>query len=470
MKFLISMKKLRDARKRIPFFSGLDLATVEDNGKIVGVSGREGMGFRLEGVDYLLCDEAKIHGVLSALVKFLNYLPEGIILTFSRQSRNGDPELLKAYDAFIPKGDKVTERIVEKKLEGLSRQRLLKRGLFLFVVYLPQERKRKLIEKVKMLRKTGPEVSRFLADTEDLIRQVFEGLGIKVSRLAKTEILKAYYEKLNPSLSQINSFEEILGGESTWPRFETLRSKLLLHPPRVDEDFIYLDGYYHSIVNMRLLPEEARIGMIKYFEESLPDESELVLTIRKPDQEKETSRMRIKANLSKANAFFRMMEDSFAQERARQFEAFMDEMAERGEHLFEISLSVLVKAKSQEELHREKESVLKAFPKLGGALGVSNHFEHDLLFLSHLPIQGDENPLRFPVLTEALTRISPVCEEWKGTRKPGILLKTYRDEGLKLDLFDPELPAKHALMIGSTGSGKSFTTNYLLLKTQRIMW
>ncbi len=462
MNFLLSMKKARDARKRIPFFSGIDLAAVEESGKIIGVSGKEAIGFRLEGIDYLLSDESRIQGFFNELGKFLNYLPEGIVLSFLRQSRIGNTELLRAYDSSIPKEDLLTNRIVEMKIKGLSKQRLLERRLFLFAIYLPQEKKKKLFSIARNYAQTNKEHSRFLANTEDLIRQVFGGLGLKVSRLTKEQILNEYYQKLNPSLSQINSYHEILNSETTWPRFETLRSKVLIHPPHVYEDSLYLDGYYHSIVNLRLLPEEAMTGMMKYFEEFLPDESEFMLTIQKPDQEKEASRMRIKANLSKANAFFRIMEDSFAQERARQFEAFMNEMAEKGESIFEISLSILVRAKSYEELYQKRETVLKAFPKLGGAVGVSDHFEHDLLFLSHLPMQGDENPLRFPVLTEALTRILPICEEWKGTDKPGILLKTYRDEGLKLDLFDPELPAKHALMIGSTGSGKSFTTNYLL--------
>ena len=43
-----------------------------------------------------------------------------------------------------------------------------------------------------------------------------------------------------------------------------------------------------------------------------------------------------------------------------------------------------------------------------------------------------------------------------------MLVETPLGELVGLDPFDGELPAKHGLVLGTTGSGKSFTTNYLL--------
>jgi conjugal transfer ATP-binding protein TraC len=88
---------------------------------------------------------------------------------------------------------------------------------------------------------------------------------------------------------------------------------------------------------------------------------------------------------------------------------------------------------------------------------------HDRLFLSFLPLQGHENPLTFLVRSEVLTHLVPLQASWRGTEKMGLLLKTWRDEPLKLDLFDAALQAKHAVMLGTTGSGKSFFTTHLLL-------
>ena len=463
MKTLLSMKHLREGRKRIPFFSSLDLLTVEEDGLMVGVSGRMGYGFELKGVDYLLRDEAGIQSFLHELKKFLNQIPEDIVLSFHRSSKQGDPGLIKSYEDLIPKNDPLASAVLEAKRAALGSQRFVKKDLFLFVSFLAGDREKKFWDTESGKEKDREEIKRILQNAESFILTTFRPLELQITRLTKSEIIRHYFEKLNPALSKVVPYTEILKeGPVTYPRFETLRSCLLLHPPKVNEDYFYLDGFYHAVANLRTLPEEAAIGMGKRFERALPDEAEWVLTVRKPDEEKETGRMRVRANFARANAFFRITEDHLAQERAHQHEDFLREMAERGESVFEISLSVLVKDESLEGLQKKKESLVKAFPKLGGAVGVADHFEHDYLFLTHLPLQGAENPLKFPVLTEALARLLPVGEEWKGTKRPEILLKTYQDEGLGLDLFDPALPAKHALMIGSTGSGKSFTANFLL--------
>lgn len=461
MNALLSMKKLRDARKRVPFFSSLDLFAITDDGIMIGVSGRAGAGFRLRGVDYLLWDESGQNAFFQNLCKFLSQIPEGFVLNFLRRSSEKDPELISSYEALIPKEDPLSKAILEEKTKAFREKRLLKKELFLFVSFMPEGEKKKF-RKNFFSKELDQKTSKILLNVQDLIQRSFRELGIKCEKLSKKEILEEYYQKLNPSLSQIIPYGAISKEEVTWPRFETLRSKLLLNVPEIEKDYFYLDGFYHGVVNLRLLPEEAHPGMSKIFENFLPEDSEILFTIRKPDQEKEISRMKIRSNFSKANVFFRIMEDTFAEEKRRQFESFLTEMAEEGEQVFQISLSVLVKAKTARELTEKKEAVLKAFPKLGRALGVYDHFEHDLLFVSHLPLQGEDNPLSFSVLNGSLTRLLPLCEEWKGTESPEILIKTYRDEGLKLDLFDPELPAKHALMIGSTGSGKSFTTNFLL--------
>ena len=43
-----------------------------------------------------------------------------------------------------------------------------------------------------------------------------------------------------------------------------------------------------------------------------------------------------------------------------------------------------------------------------------------------------------------------------------MLVETPLGELVGLDPFDDDLPAKHGLILGTTGSGKSFTTNYIL--------
>ncbi len=463
MNTLLSIKKLRENQKRIPFFSSVDLLTVEEDGLVIGVSGRAGYGYRLLGVDYQLRDSQGINSFLHDTEKILKQIPDGIVLSFHKRSRSGDPELIRKYSALVSKDDPVSRRILEAKVKALRTQRLLKKELFLFISFLPINSAPNFLTKSSSAAFSYESSRKTLRETESLLLTGFQALGVKINRLSKNEVLSEYYTRLNPLLSELVPHDWAFPEDPiSHPRFETLRSRLLLHPPKITDEAFYLDGYYHSVCNLRTLPEEAGVGMVKRFEKNLPEDSEWVLTARKKEKTLASQKMRVKANMSKAGMIFRLSEDHFASERSRQHESFLKDMAENGGEVFEISLSVLVKARSLKELEGKKDAVLKNFPKLGGAMGVSDHFEHDRLFISHLPIQGDDNLLRFPVLSRALAALIPLGDEWKGCAHPELLLKTYQDEGLALDLFDPSLPAKHAIMIGSTGSGKSFTTNYLL--------
>jgi len=463
MNALLSMKKLRENQKRVPFFSFLDLLSVEEDGLVVGVSGRLGYGYQLQGVDYQLRDKAGIETFLHEVEKLIKQVPDGVVLSFLRRSRLGNQELIKRHSLLVSKNHPISRRILDAKLKALRNQRLLKKELFLFVSFRSQESSGGLFKKKSCVIPSHEDTVKVLRQTESLLFPSFHSLGIKARRLTKKEMLSEYYEKLNPSLSELVPYQWAFPDDPiSHPRFETLRSRLLIHPPKVTDESVYLDGYYHSVCNLRTLPEAAYVGMIKRFEKTLPEDCEWLLTARKLDKDSAAKKMRMKANMSKSGLIFRISEDHFANERSRQHESFLKDMAESGSELLEVSLSVLVKSRSLKDLEEKKERVLKNFPKLAGAIGVTDHFEHDRLYASHLPIQGDDNLLKFPVLSRALATLIPLGEEWKGCDRPELLLKTYHDEGLPLDLFDPALPAKHALMIGSTGSGKSFTTNYLL--------
>lgn len=459
MQTLVTMKELGDSLKRVPFYPALDFLTVEEDGLAVGVSGKAAYGYCLSGVDYHLFENPEIESFFRETRKFLIQLPEGVTLSLLRRKSSGDDELLEKYEGLIKQESGLSREVVKRKIFTFRRGRFLKKEVFLFLSYSDDKEKKGKAD----YKQSHEAVKRILLSAESMLLSGLGSLGISAARLTRQEAISEYYRKLNPSLSEIVRYEDVFKEEpASFPRFETLRSRLLLHPPRMDHDSIYLDGFYHAISNLRMLPNEVDFKMLASFDSHLPDESEWVISARKLDQEREKSRLRVKANFARANAFFRISEDHFAREKASQYEGFLREMAERNEAVFQISMSVLVKSKEESALRQKKEQVLSAFPKLGGAVGVFDHFEHDLLFLTHLPLQTDQNQMKFPVLTDALSFLLPLHSNWKGSPHPEILLKTKDDEGLALDLFDPLLPAKHALMVGSTGSGKSFTVNYLL--------
>src|ERR1035437_9859090 len=88
-----------------------------------------------------------------------------------------------------------------------------------------------------------------------------------------------------------------------------------------------------------------------------------------------------------------------------------------------------------------------------------NHFR---LYLQGIPGHGELNDRQFYIQTNALAGLIPLTGSWRGSKEKKMLLETPLGELVGLDPFDDDLPAKHGLILGTTGSGKSFTTNYIL--------
>ncbi len=470
-KTFLQIRDLMNRENRKPFFNQVDLFGIED-GVLIGVSGIIGVGFKLEGRDLLLESDSEIEDFEQRLRRFLNHLPEEAGLHFLVQSQTGNEEVIQRYEEGVSSRDLLAARIVGAKAEGYRLQPFQKREIFVYVTAGNIEARHPspwLPDLSFVFGKKAHKVSesefskskdRLLKAAEE-IQKGFGDLEFKLFRLTDAEILKYHYELLNPSYAtRIAPLEESFYEPD---KDETLRSKLLLSPPCVDERFIYLDGHFHKGINLRLCPDETNLKSMRDFELSIGKDYVLSLSFESADQEKEKAGIQRQGNFAKAGGFFSRSKNHEAHHQAEQSNALLSEMAESEDRLFHVSLGVLVKAQTYERANELAVQALRAFPKLGDARGLEDHMNHDRLFLSMLPLQGGDNPLSFLIRSEALAHLLPIQASWKGTEKPGLLLKTWRDEALKLDIFDPSLQAKHALMLGSTGSGKSFFTNHLLL-------
>ncbi|OGW81640.1 MAG: hypothetical protein A3G33_08280 [Omnitrophica bacterium RIFCSPLOWO2_12_FULL_44_17] len=470
---LIKTRDLIQREKSPSFLKELDLYSVEE-GVLIGVSGSMGRAFQFVGRDLLLKSETEIDDFERRMHKYLNALPERATLHFVVRSATGDDSSLHEYASSIQVQSPLTQTFLHAKLNEYLKHPFTKRDVFLFVVIHPEWRKARSSFLPDISIAFGKKARRlseieFNASKETLftisseIEESFRDLGFRIRPLEDAEIIRYLYELLNPSYS-----EEIVPFEERY--FETnefdpasLRSKLALHPPLLDREYFYLDHFFHRAVNLTRLPESTNLKSMKEFEQVLGKDYFLTLTLEVPDQDQEKAQIKRQGNFAKAKNFFSRTKDHEALARAGETEELLTEIASSSDKLFYVSMSVMVRGRSKEETSLVSREELRAFRRLGDAQGLEDHMNHDRLFLSFLPLQGDENPLAFIVRSEVLVHLLPLQSSWPGTDRIGLLLKTYRDEPLRLDLFDSKLPAKHSVMLGATGSGKSFFTNHLLL-------
>jgi type IV secretory pathway VirB4 component len=196
--------------------------------------------------------------------------------------------------------------------------------------------------------------------------------------------------------------------------------------------------------------------------DSLDITYDLSLTVYVPDQEKEIEKLKTRANVSKTFGFLASAKNYDALAKYSEIDSLITEIKSSSQKLAYYSLSFLIRDRKYQYLRNKQNKILESFPSLGSAEGIVDHMNHDQLYLSFLPGQGWMNPRKYLIQTDALANILPIQSEWQGSSKAMALLKTRKRELLKLDLFDETLPAKHGIVLGTTGSGKSFATNYLL--------
>src|SRR3990167_862049 len=94
--FLTRTRDLIQKESRMPFFKRMDLYRIE-NGILIGVTGSLAMGFKLEPRDLLLQGDEVISDYEARMRKFINSLPEGAVIHFVVQTREGDEKLLQDY-------------------------------------------------------------------------------------------------------------------------------------------------------------------------------------------------------------------------------------------------------------------------------------------------------------------------------------------------------------------------------------
>ncbi len=470
------LTKTRDLiqRENSPsFLRQIDLYDIED-GILLGVSGSMARGFWFGGKDVLLSSEAEIEDFERKMRKFLNALPEGATLHFVVRSGTGDEDSLKQYASSIQSGVSLGKTFLDAKLGAYRKHPLLKKEVFLFVVIHPKTRKPRSSFLPDLSVAFGKKAHRlseleYSASRETLhaltteIEESFRTLGFDMRALSDPELTKYLYEFLNPFYSKEFVPFEKANFKASDSDPASLRSRLSLHPPRLGYEYFYLDHYFYRALNLVRLPDSTTLKSMKDFERSLGNDYFLTVTFEVPDQDREKSEIRRYGNFARAKTFYSRAKDHDALAQAGETDELLTEIAQSADKLFYVSFSVMVRAETLGESVRSSRQALRAFRDLGDAQGIEDHMNHDRLFLSFLPLQGDENPLAFIVRSEVLTHLLPLQASWRGTDRIGLLLKTYRNEPLRLDLFDSKLQAKHSVMLGTTGSGKSFFTNHLLL-------
>ncbi|MGF6282229.1 hypothetical protein ABH908_000286 [Pseudomonas frederiksbergensis] len=101
-------------------------------------------------------------------------------------------------------------------------------------------------------------------------------------------------------------------------------------------------------------------------------------------------------------------------------------------------------------------------------IGHKEDLRGDVVVRNSLPFNFRQSSMTLlkrdiPHLTESLSHLAPLFVEYQGVADPAILMNNRAGQPIFLDLWGRNVNTAHSLICGTTGSGKSFTFNNLLM-------
>jgi len=316
--------------------------------------------------------------------------------------------------------------------------------------------------KQKSARKQLEENEFNIKEISDTLTSSFNSLKVESKRLNKQQIINRYWDTLSPSKSQILSVPEMLEDYS-------LRSQLASSNAKEEMGYFYLDGYYHAAVSFHIYTgiDQLNLGSLDNLVEILPLGSRYIFSVLVPDQEEFLNQL--KKERRKTISLVQDAEtdsknkDYESRERERDIDAIITRCRSEGERIYVVSASVILRSPHIEDLVEWEKQLLFAMKEIfGGAQGIVEDCMHQRVFLAGLPFNGHLSPRRSLMVGSTAAALVPLSRAWQGTKERGMILQSSSREPVRFDIFEDNTP-RHGIVCGTTGSGKSFTANMLLL-------
>lgn len=432
-------------------------------------------GLELLPLDIECFDHHRINQLTHGLRSFVNSLPEGFSCQFYvRVDSNFDRKLdihenlLTTEDEFLKYLDKSR---CDKIQNAISNDQIFGPRLFLF---LKTEAPHKQSQ-FKNIRKFASEFNQGyeerLQDLEQAILSVqssLSSLGFLLDRLDKTVLIDLLYGYFNPVRTReipspkVTSQEDFLGNDS--PRSQLVFGDLIL-----DQNDFVLGKLRTRIITLKTLPESTFAGMMSGFL-ALPFKYELMFSLNVSDQAKEIRSLEQKRRMahSLAHSQSNRVSDLESESRLNQTTELLREIIETGQKIFQAEMILILREDNSREgqrlLNLKTKEVLSQFKTLSGSEACDETVGAWKIFKSDLPLAPLSLVRGKRLKTNNLVDFLPLYGPARGDETPLVLFNTRLGGIYSFNPTDSKLTNYNMLVTGSSGSGKSFANNFLMLQ------
>lgn len=432
-------------------------------------------GLELLPLDIECFDEARINQLTLGLRAFANALPEGLSCQFYVRVDSHFEQLLNAHEQLLSTSDDFLQSLDKSRRDKISveiqNNQIFGPRLFLFLKTAAPIKQ----SYFKAKKTFSDDLLQGYDDRLKTLEQAalgaqssLSGLGFGAERMDRNALIEMLYTFFNPIRAQdlsspkVQSREDQLNGDSP-------RSQLVFNDLILDQNEFVIGQMRTRVLTLKTLPETTFAGMMSGFL-LLPFKYELIFSLFVPEQTKEIRSLEQKRRMahSLAHSNANRVSDLESESRLNQTTDLLREIIETGQMIFQAEMLIILREPDTKEgqklLNLKTKEVLAQFKRLSGAEGCEETVGAWKIFKSDLPL-APLNLIRSKRLkTNNLVDFLPIFGPARGDEIPTVLLNTRLGGLYAFNPTDSKLTNYNMLVTGSSGSGKSFANNFLMLQ------
>ncbi|MCC6806958.1 MAG: DUF87 domain-containing protein [Deltaproteobacteria bacterium] len=294
-------------------------------------------------------------------------------------------------------------------------------------------------------------------------------LGIELTRSAAETILGLTSRLLNPGRSVPAPCSGAGHDPSLFLGTRELDWRLTLREQLIATDFeqptpqvLVAGDVGIRTLSLKTLPDQTTPGMLAELFFALPAPYILNTAIEKLPAERTLAGLKVRRSMAQGVASLAARRNIDAEVQHAELEALMESLSASAISLCALQVTCAVFGRTEEELWERSENATQAFSRAGGLGTLIEDYNHLDVYMSQLP--GASHRFRRSRTVTDLNAAHMLVPfgSWRGHASATLMLRTRAGDAVAFDPFADELPAYNGLIVGATGSGKSFFTNLLL--------
>lgn len=226
--------------------------------------------------------------------------------------------------------------------------------------------------------------------------------------------------------------------------------------------------YYIRPVSVMGKPIRSSPGMLQVAMAGIESESLITMNWSIPRPVVVTSRLAIRGRMIAAKESMRVGDKETRERQRSDLDAVRNkvssENASNREQFFDLSVHINLMGFNKEIIDDQAMSLERRLWRIGH----KEVLRGDAVVRNSMPFNFRQTSMKLlkrsiPHLTESVSHMAPMFVEYQGVPDPAILMNNRAGQPIFLDLWGNSVNTAHSLICGTTGSGKSFTFNNLLM-------